>query len=73
MVLWNTPDLIHVRRVSRATGPGVAPARDSAPRLLISGLAVIRDQMGSSSARVRSRSSFDHTLRGDTEGLHGSL
>ena len=73
MVLWNPSDLAHVLRVSRATGPGVAPARDSAPRFLISGLAVIRDQMGTSSARVRSRSSFDHTLRGDADGLHGGL
>ena len=73
MVLWNTPDLTHVRRVRRAPGPGVAPARDIAPRFLISGLAVIRDQMGASSVGVGSRSTFDLTLRGDTEGLHGSL
>ena len=73
MVLWNTPDLTHVRRVRRATRPGVAPARDIAPRFLISGLAVIRDQMGTSSVGVGSRSTFDLTLRGDTEGLHGSL
>ncbi len=61
MVLWNTPDLTYVRRVSRATGPGVAPARDITPRFLIPRLAVIRDQMGASSVGVGSRSTLELT------------
>ena len=62
MVLWNTPDLTHVQRVSRATGPGMAPARDSIPRFSVSGLVVICDQMGTSKSGVRSRSIFDIRL-----------
>ena len=51
MVLWNTPDLTHVRRVRQALVPRVASARDIACRFLISELVVICDQMGTSKSR----------------------
>ena len=51
MVLWNTPDLTHVRRVSRATGPGVARMPYFTCRFVIFALVVIRDQMGTSKSR----------------------
>ena len=51
MVLWNTPDLTHVRRVSRALRPGVARTPYSTRRFVIFALVVIRDQMGTSKSR----------------------
>ena len=48
MVLWNTPDLTHVRRVSRALRPGVASELYFTCRIVIFALVVIRDQMGTS-------------------------
>ena len=62
MVLWNTPNLAHVRRVSRATGPDVASALYFTCRFVIFTLVVICDQMGTSSVTSRSRSLFDLTL-----------
>ena len=51
MVLWNTPDLTHVRRVSRALRPGVASELYFTCRIVIFALVVIRDQMGTSKSR----------------------
>ena len=51
MVLWNTPDLTHVRRVSRATGPGVASELYFTCRFAIFALVVICDQMDTSKSR----------------------
>ena len=51
MVLWNTPDLTHVQRVSRATGPDVTSVLHFTRRFVIFALVVICDQMGTSKSR----------------------
>ena len=51
MVLWNTRNLAHVPRVSRATGPDVASAPYCTRRSVVFALVVIRDQMGTSKSR----------------------
>ena len=51
MVLWNTPGMPHVRRVSRALRPGVARTPYPMCRSVILALVVIRDQMGTSKSR----------------------
>ena len=51
MVLWNTPDLTHVRRVSRALRPGVARTPYFTCRFVVFTLVVICDQMGTSKSR----------------------
>ena len=51
MVLWNTPDLTHVRRVSRPHQPRVTSVLHFTFRLVIFALVVIRDQMGTSKSR----------------------
>ena len=48
MVLWNTPDQTHVRRVSRAHQPRVASELYFRCRFVIFALVVICDQMGTS-------------------------
>ena len=54
--------MTHMQRIRWAGGPEVSPARDTALRFLVSGLAVIRDQMGASVLDVGSRTLFDQTL-----------
>ena len=73
MVLWNTPDLTHVRRVSRATGPGVASVLHFTCRFVIFALVVIRDQMGTSGVAFGSLLLFDPALRGDPPSAHGGV
>ena len=51
MVLWNTPKLTHVRRVSRAHRPGVTSELHFTRRFVIFALVVICDQMGTSKSR----------------------
>ena len=51
VVLWNTPVLTHVRRVSRAIRPWVASVQYSTRRSVVHALVVIRDQMGTSKSR----------------------
>ena len=50
-MLWNTPDLTHARRVSRALQPGAARTPYSTCRFVVFALVVIRDQMGTSKSR----------------------
>ena len=51
MVLWNTPDLTHVLRVSRPHQPGVTSVLYFTRRFVVITLVVIRDQMGTSKSR----------------------
>ena len=66
MVLWNTPNLIHVLRVSRATGPDVASTLYFTCRFVIFALVVICDQMGVSVLGLGMQTLFDYTLRMDS-------
>ena len=54
--------MTHVQGVPHVAMPVGASARDTTPRFLISGLAVICDQMGASVLDVGSRTLFDQTL-----------
>ena len=51
MVLWNTPVLTHVRRVSRAHRPGEARTPYCTRRFVVFAPVVIRDQMRTSKSR----------------------
>ena len=62
MVLWNTPNLAHVSRVSRAPGPDVTSTLYFTYRFVIFALVVICDQMGTSSVAFGSRVLFDLIL-----------
>ena len=73
MVLWNTPNLAHVRRVSWATGPDVARTPYFTRRFVVFALVVIRDQMGTFGVAFGSRSLFDPALRGDPPSARGGV
>ena len=62
MVLWNTPNLAYVPRVSRATGPDVASAGYFTCRFVVFTLVVICDQMGAFVLDVGSQTLFEQTL-----------
>ena len=51
MVLWSTPDLTHVWRVSRSHQPRVTSVLYFTRRFVVFALVVIRDQMGTSKSR----------------------
>ena len=68
MVLWNTQNLAHVPRVSRATGPDVASALYFTCRFVIFALVVICDTKGGISPQYLITTAFrSDTLDGHTE------
>ena len=69
MVLWNTPDMTHVRRMRRAPRLRVTSAPFFTSRFVLFSLAVICDQMGASALEMGPSSLIRWALWMDTPSV----